>query len=172
MFTQQNKINVSRCNGCSDRCLLGACATIMFDNKIEYRPTIDFRGNQKKYLNKKLRLRLARTYEKASVALSHARTASKNCPKYTHAPKQELLPNTYIHCQGCDEHCQLVADKITEYSQGNMYLPKIGNKTIKIYTNKRGLTKTVPSYTTALKAFVYANKICKLCDNYKWQHTK
>ncbi|MDW2994613.1 MAG: hypothetical protein R8N24_01125 [Alphaproteobacteria bacterium] len=173
MFTQQNKINVSRCNGCPKRCLLGARAVILYDNIVAYRPTIQSPyGHIKVHHSRKVKRRLSQTYNKASVALSHARTAAHDCFNFTPPPEQEHTSNIKTHCQGCDKQCELAAVKINTYKQEDIYAPKIGDKTIKLYFNKRGLTKTVPSFKTALPAFIRANKISKLCDNYNYNQTR
>lgn len=165
MFTQANKTNISRCNGCKRKCRLGAQAVILYDNHINFRPTIN---NQPvtKYIDKNGRKRFVTAYFNKQVALSFARTVSKSCRHYQEpvTATTHTLPDT--QCHGCECKCSFGAQHIKNQMRDG-YLPVIGTKTVSKYTNKRGITNTVPYYDTQSNAIRRAERIAKLCDHYQ-----
>lgn len=173
MFTQERKINVSRCNGCPIRCRVSAHAVVLYDNYVAYRAVIDFPGGRLKvHHGRKTKRILSKTYSNPQIALSYAITVTKDCLNYTQPPEPEKTSNIKTNCDGCDEKCALAAVMTKGYKDETIYQVKIGDKIIKKYTNKRGMTKTVPLYKSALAAFMHANKISKLCDNQQYNYTK
>lgn len=173
MFTQERKINVGRCNGCPTRCRVGARAVVLYDNYVAYRPIIEFPdGRLKVHHGRKTKRILSKTYSNPQIALSYAITVTKDCLNYTQPPEPPRTSNIKTNCDGCDEKCALAAVMTKGYKDETIYQVKIGDKIIKQYTNKRGMTKTVPLYKGALAAFMHANKISKLCDNQQHNHIK
>ena len=165
MFTQTQSIQISRCNGCTRRCKLGAQAVILYDNYQGFRPTIN-KQIITRYTDKNGKRRLVTIYHNAPVALSYARTISRLCKHYQkpEPPTKSTAPDT--QCHGCENKCMLGAQRIlNKFRDG--FLPVIGTKTIKKYTNKRGITQTIPHYEDASGAIQRAAKIAKLCDHYQ-----
>lgn len=173
MFTQERKINVGRCNGCPKRCRVHAQAEVLYDNVIAYRAVIDFPGGRLKvHHGRKTKRLLSKRYSEPQIALSYALKITKDCLNYIQPPEPKRTSNIKTNCDGCDEKCALAAVMTKGYKDETIYQVKIGDKIIKKYTNKRGMTKTVPLYKSALGAFMHANKISKLCDNQQHNHTK
>lgn len=173
MFTQERKINVGRCNGCPKRCRVHAQAEVLYDNVIAYRAVINFPGGRLKvHHGRKTKRILAKTYSNPQIALSYAITLTKDCLNYIQPTEPERTSNMKTNCDGCSEKCELAAVKTKGYKDETIYQVKIGDNIIKKYTNKKGMTKTVPLYKSALSAFMHANRISKLCDNQQHQQTK
>lgn len=173
MFTQSEKINVSRCNGCPSRCLLGASATITYLNTTKYRPTITHPDNMHLHIrHKKSRQHMQNLFPNIAQALSVAKTASTHCSLYITPMEQQTTSNIETQCHGCEHNCPLVAKKIQTPFNEIKFLPKIGTKTIKKYIQKKGTITMVPGYDSALVAFKNANHISKLCDKYQHQHVR
>ena len=161
-FTQINKTNVSRCNGCAQRCQLGIKKTK--NNK--YLPTIDNKLKQK-YRDKNGIQHSVRP-DNAAAALSFARTISNSCEHYTPPTRQESAPMPQTHCQGCNQKCKLAAAK----TENCKFLPRIGQKTVKFYLTKSGHPKHTPEHNTKTEAINYANSISRLCDHYTYQQAR
>lgn len=161
-FTQTNKINVSRCNGCPQRCQLGIKKTK--NNK--YLPTINNKTTQK-YRDKNGTPRSVRP-DNAAAALSFARTISNSCEHYTSPTRQDSTPVPQTHCQGCNQKCKLLAAK----TENCGFLPRIGQKTVKFYLTKSGHPKRTPEHNTKTEAINYANSISRLCDHYTYQQER
>ena len=165
MFTQIQSVHVGRCNGCNRNCKLGSQAVILYDNYLNFRPTINGKPIFK-YIDKNGKKRFLTMYHNPKIALSYARTASRLCKHYQRPepPKPSTLQDT--QCHGCENKCILGSQRIlTDLRDG--HLPVIGTKTIKTYTDKRGRVQIVPHYNTSAEAARRAAKIAKLCDHYQ-----
>ncbi len=165
MFTQTQKLNIGRCNGCNRKCTLGAKTIIFHDNYSCFVPTINNKI-QKSYTDKQGKKRLVQQYRNAAVAISFARTISKLCPHYTRPAQPSPSTYTNTQCQGCENKCTFGIKHIKSATRDG-FLPVIGTREIRRYTDKRGITKIVPHYNDPLRARIRAAKISKLCDHYQ-----
>ncbi len=160
MFTQINKINTNKCNGCKQHCELDA--VFSEKKKTGFLPTIN--GRTIVYYIKDNIRRPLRLYNTRNDAINAAKTIIKTCKRYNPKTSTITTQKNTNTCTGCIKQCIFGASK-----QSDGYLPKIQNQTIHGYIDTHGTLKLTHIQKTEIHAIVYARHIAERCDFYKKQ---
>lgn len=81
-FTQKNKINILKCDGCYERCELGAASNDSYNPNERYKPSINGQTIHR-YINPNGKTEIITNWTTYERAIETARTISHLCDNYT-----------------------------------------------------------------------------------------
>ena len=162
MFSQANKLNTNKCNGCQKHCEIDA-VYYSKGRRDGYLPTIYGRPI-KYYIDHNGTKRFLHLYRTRYNAIDAAKTITKTCCKY-YVPKfSPVQTNDANTCAGCHKLCKLGTHKTT-----NGFLPTINNQTIHGYIDAHGILQVSQAHETPQQTIQLAKRIAERCDFYKKQ---
>ena len=163
MFTQTNRFNTNKCNGCQRHCTIDA---IFYDKHTQgFLPTINGK-TIKYYIDKNGTKHSLRLYNTRYNAIDAARSITKSCEHFTEkfSTATSSTPNT---CTGCNKLCKFGAKQDI-----NGFLPTINNQTIHGYIDAHGTLQVIQPKKKIIQAIIFARRVAERCDFYKKHKTK
>lgn len=160
MFSQTNRLNANKCNGCKKHCEIDA---VYYEKKRQgFLPTICGK-TIKYYIDTNNTKRFLHLYRSRYNAIDAAKTITRTCTHYVEkfSTVQSSDANT---CTGCNKLCKLGTHKTT-----NGFLPTINNQTIHGYIDAHGTLQISQQNKNIPQTIQYAKQIAARCDFYKKQ---